>query len=80
MAYEFQQCVGPLTYVPLVAPMPPGNCVPVLQQEGGAPTKNCAVVKWGMYRAATNVNDARKALKTQACPGIGHVRVAPPLL
>lgn len=33
-----------------------------------------------MYRAASNVNDARKALKTQACPGIGHVRVAPPLL
>ena len=32
------------------------------------------------YRAASNVNDARKALKTQACPGIGHVRVAPPLL
>jgi len=33
-----------------------------------------------MYRAATNVNDARKALKIQACPGIGHVKVAPPLL
>ena len=33
-----------------------------------------------MYRAANNVNDARKALKIQACPGIGHVKVAPPLL
>ena len=33
-----------------------------------------------MYRAALNVNDARKALKTQVCPGIGHVRVAPLLL
>ena len=27
-----------------------------------------------MYRAATNVNDARKALKTQACPGIGLIK------
>ena len=32
------------------------------------------------YRAATNVNNARKALKIQACPGIGRVRVAPRLL
>ena len=27
-----------------------------------------------MYRAAFNVSGARKALKTQACPGIGRVR------
>ena len=39
----------------------------------------CAMTA-NMYRAATNVNDAQKALKIQACPGIGHVRVAPPLL
>ena len=32
------------------------------------------------YSTATNVNDARKALKIQACPGISHVRVAPLLL
>ena len=33
------------------------------------------VVKWGVYRAATNVTDTRKALEIQACPGIGRVRV-----
>ena len=33
-----------------------------------------------MYRVAIHANDARKALKMQACPGIGHVRVAPLLL
>lgn len=27
-----------------------------------------------MYRVGTNVSDARKALKTQAYPGIWHVR------
>ena len=32
------------------------------------------------YPAGANVSEARKALKTQACPGIGRVRVAPPLL
>ena len=33
-----------------------------------------------MYSDATNVNEARKALKIQACPGFGHIRVAPLLL
>ena len=33
-----------------------------------------------MYPAGTNVSDARKSLKIKGFPGIGHVRVAPPLL
>ena len=33
----------------------------------------CAASAAPMYRDATNVNEARKALKTQACPGIGHI-------
>ena len=31
-----------------------------------APASRC-----GIHRTATNVNDARKALREQACPGIG---------
>ena len=33
-----------------------------------------------MYRAATNVNEARKALKIKGFPGFGHVKVAPRLM
>ena len=32
------------------------------------------------YPAGANVSEARKALKIQAYPGFGYIKVAPPLL
>ena len=45
--------------------------------DGESSEKGRAVCE-GVHTA--NINDARKALETQACPGIGHVRVSPLLL
>ena len=51
--------------------------LPVQIPGAGSPAlfSQCAI-----HSAAPNVNDARKALREQACPGIGCLRVAPRLL
>ena len=56
---------------PLSPAASPPSPLPILP----APAFQC-----GIHSAAPNVNDARKALREQACPGIGCLRVAPRLL
>ena len=58
--------------------MRPAFFIPV--HRGLPPAFAARAFRCAIHSAAVIVNDARKALREQACPGIGCLRVAPRLL